>query len=443
MKNKLLLEELKRFNKIISYNPENPMINEDTQSSTIDKIIEKIKPLLPVSKYHNKYRASSLIQAILVDSGYCVYRGKKHGCDYIDGDFGSTTEESLKEFIGKKELTKDDTQILKASMENPNKKGSEVKIGPIKSYGDTINKYDKKIVQLEKNIKNSGIDLESLTPEFRQYFMDWFGFDRKLGITGEEIESDILKFIVSSEGGISDGPKDETAFAEAMRHPYNTLTKVLNYNGTDYTLTGGNLPKPTKSKIDSSSYSSEHWHTNKGIVYGYYEDNIGGKSSLETAKSWLNLSDQDVLDYYMKYFYDGSYSEKYDVINHFFGLAKWNSGPEGANILKNKVNSTFQKYGGIDGAIEKLGIPVFFDILNNLRIEQYMGYKNFETYGSGWLNSILNFYWYFKSKYIDPIADEAEDDMSMELYNMGIDDLEILNRIYDDNYDNNITDDLT
>jgi len=69
-----------------------------------------------------------------------------------------------------------------------------------------------------------------------------------------------------------------------------------------------------------------------------------------------------------------------------------------------------------------------------------MKYDKFETYGSGWLNSILNFYWYFKSKYIDPIADEAEDNMSMELYNMGIDDLETLNRIYDDN---NITDDLT
>lgn len=435
MKNKLLLEELKRFNKIISYNPENPMINENTESLEVDDIIEKIKPLLPVSKYHNKYRASSLIQAILVDSGYCVYGGK---CDYIDGDFGTTTEKSLEKFIGKKELTKDDTETLKTSMLDPYKKGNEVPLkNGVKNYSNTINKYEDKVIDIKNKINKDGIDLKILTPEFQQYFMDWFGFDRKLGITGEDIEKDILKFIVSSEGGISDGPNDETAFKEAMRYPYNTMTKVLNYGGDEHQLKGENLPKPTKSKIDSSSYSSEHWHTNKGIVYGYYADNIGS-DSLNTIKSWLNLSDEDVLNYYKDYFYDDTYSKKYDVINHYFGLIKWNSGAGGASQLKNKIKSTFQEYGGIDNAIDKLGLPVVFDILNNLRIEQYMGYKNFEVYGSGWINSILNFYWYFKSKYIDPIADEADDKMSLDLYNMDLDDLENLTNNMED-----ITDNLT
>ena len=107
---KQLREELKRFNQIINYSLGGErVIKEDTDIETevsfvpaeIDSLIEDLKEVTPISKSEHTYDSAALIQAILVDSGYCVH---SKTCDYIDGDFGGTTAKSLNKFIKRTSL---------------------------------------------------------------------------------------------------------------------------------------------------------------------------------------------------------------------------------------------------------------------------------------------------------------------------------------------------
>ena len=95
MKNKLLLEELKRFNKIIGYDPKNPMINEGTESESVNSIISKLKPDLPLNDSSDKIEAILLLQKTLVALGKL---NKSYGIDGdgVDGDFGGDTKNALK-----------------------------------------------------------------------------------------------------------------------------------------------------------------------------------------------------------------------------------------------------------------------------------------------------------------------------------------------------------
>lgn len=413
MKNKLLVEELNRFKRILNYDPKNPNLIESLEEETnvVDKIIDKLKPYLPISKKENKFLGSSLLQAILVDSGYCVYGGK---CNYIDGDFGTTTEKSLKEFLGKNEMLTDDVQVLKTNMLEPNKKGPL--LNKEKTYNTTIEKFEEKVEEKEKELKDKGIDLSGLSEEFKDYFMNWWKHDKKLNVSGDDIKKDILKYITKKEGGITDTTTDTASKGKYMPHKYDTKTNILTYDGKQYKLSGENLPEPTKSKIYKDSYSSDRWHTNRGAIWEYYIDKNGG-DTLDNAKNWLNFSDEDVYQYYIDNYFTDKYSSN-DLVNHFLGLVTWGSGPGGRNKLVKKVKESFKKYDGdIDSAIKSLGLPAVFDVLISLRLEQFIGY-NQPANTKGWVNSLLNFYFYFKQKYIDPIADKVSDDMSMELINM-------------------------
>jgi hypothetical protein len=412
MKNKLLLEELKRFNKIISYDPKNPLAEGvEDEVTNVERIVEKIKPYLPISKQNNKFLGSSLIQAILVDSGYCVYGGK---CDYIDGDFGTTTEKSLKDFIGKNSLDVEDTDILKSSMLDPNKKGELLKTE--KTYVGTIDKFNEKSVEKQEELKKKGFNLEGLTDEFKEYFLNWWKHDKKLDVSGDDLKNDILKYITKKEGGITDTTTDTASKGKYMPHKYDTKTRILTYDGKQHKLSGENLPKPTKSKIYDNSYSSDRWHTNRGAIWKYYIDKKGG-DTLENAKKWLNFSDEDVYNYYIDNYFSDKFSDN-DLVNHFLGLVTWGSGPGGRNKLVSNIKSYFENYGGdIDKAIKTIGLPAVFDVLISMRLEQFIGYNQPKNTG-GWVNSLLNFYYYFKDKYIKPIADEVSDDLSMDLINM-------------------------
>lgn len=412
MKNKLLLEELNRFNKIISYDPQNPLAEGvEDEVTNVESIIEKIKPYLPISKQNNKFLGSSLIQAILVDSGYCVYGGE---CDYIDGDFGTTTEKSLKDFIGKNSLDVEDTDILKSSMLDPNKKGELLKTE--KTYVGTIDKFNEKSVEKQEELKKKGFNLEGLTDEFKEYFLNWWKHDKKLDVSGDDLKNDILKYITKKEGGITDTTTDTASKGKYMPHKYDTKTRILTYDGKQHKLSGENLPKPTKSKIYDNSYSSDRWHTNRGAIWKYYIDKKGG-DTLENAKKWLNFSDEDVYNYYIDNYFSDKFSEN-DLVNHFLGLVTWGSGPGGRNKLVSNIKSYFEKYGGdIDKAIKTIGLPAVFDVLISMRLEQFIGYNQPKNTG-GWVNSLLNFYYYFKDKYIKPIADEVSDDLSQDLINM-------------------------
>jgi len=411
--NRLVNEELKRFKQIISYDPKNPNLMEslDRENIVVDKIINKIKPYLPISKKENKFLGSSLLQTILVDSGYCVYGGN---CGYIDGDFGTTTEESLKEFLGKNEITINDIETLKTNMLDPNKKGPL--LDKEKTYNATIEKFEKKVEERKKTLQNKGIDLSGLSDEFKDYFMNWWKHDKKLSVSGDDIKNDILKYIIKKEGGITDTTTDTASKGDKyMPHKYDTKTNILTYDGKEYTLSGENLPKPTKSKIYKDSFASDKWHTNRGAIWKYYMNKNGG-DTLENAKNWLNFSDEDVYQYYMDNYYTDEYSSN-DLVNHFLGLVTWGSGSGGRQKLLDKVKNLFKEYDGdIDKAIKSLGLPVVFDTLISLRLEQFIGYNQPEN-ARGWVNSLLNFYFYFKQKYIDTITDKVSDDVSAQLIN--------------------------
>ena len=112
-------------------------------NAAIESITSTLEDYLPISSDVDNYDGTTLLQKILVDSGYCVY---SNDCERIDGDFGGTTKKSLESFMGKTSL-KDNTDIeeLINSMEDPNK------IGPLKSeksYSNTLDSWDKIIYEL-------------------------------------------------------------------------------------------------------------------------------------------------------------------------------------------------------------------------------------------------------------------------------------------------------
>jgi len=125
------------------------LLVEDIYSNDVSIIIDGIGNYLPISQDVDNYDGTTLLQNILVDSGYCVYEGN---CDYIDGAFGGTTKKSLEKFIGKTSLdTSEDLSLLGDSMMNPNK------IGPlkeVKSYSETLGFLESMISQHKWFIDN-------------------------------------------------------------------------------------------------------------------------------------------------------------------------------------------------------------------------------------------------------------------------------------------------
>ena len=343
---------------------------------------------------------------ILVDAGYCVYSSP---CDYIDGDFGGTSEKSLEDFIGKKSLKTEDLTVLEDKMiEKVEEEG--------KSFVDTSNKVEDSIKRRDKKLKEKyGIHLEYLTPEMAEYFRKWFRHDKALDVTGEDIEKDIVKYISKKEGGMTDTGTDK-AESHYMPYEYDTENKILTYKGKKYKLTGKDLPPKTRSRKYGSKlnpkYSSDRWHTNRGIVWEYFSE--GKPDTVQTVIDWLNTSDEDLKDYYIKKYYNDKYSSN-DLVNHFFALVKWGSGDAKfgpTNLQKRILEKTDS--GSIDEAIEKLGLPVVFDLMVKERGDQFhnMGQKQNEK---GWMNSLVNFHYYFYEKYIKPIADQVPDEVSDEI----------------------------
>lgn len=412
---KQLREELKRFKQIINYNLGGErVIKEDTDIETevsfvpaeIDSLIEDLSEVTPISKNRHTIDSATLIQAILVDSGYCVH-GKT--CNYIDGDFGGTTAKSLKKFIGKTSLNNDDLETLEDEMV---KKAVEED----KSYVGTKEKAEKSKKDLYEKM---GIHLEYLTPKMAKYFRKYFRDNKKLKVTGEDPEEDIVNYIVKKEGGLTDTGTDR-AKTKNLKDWFNTETQILKKSGKNYKLNTPNL-EPTlskyyKKKNDIDTYNSVHWHTNKGIVYKYYNTNMNGNNSRDTIENWFNLDKEGVRQYYLDFYFDTvkNYSS-YPIINHFFAIVKWGSGSgsSGPQALKTKILAK-TKSKTIDESIEKIGLPAFFDLMTKERGKQFLkiGDKNNER---GWMNSLVNFHYYFYDKYMKPIADQVDDETSEEI----------------------------
>jgi len=136
MKNKLLLEELKRFNKIIGYDPKNPMINEDTESESVNSIISKLKPDLPLNDTSDKIEAILLLQKTLVALGKL---NKSYGIDGdgVDGDFGNDTKNALKNTINSTELSDNNVNQFEGVLEKNKSKITNV----ISDYETFIEKF--------------------------------------------------------------------------------------------------------------------------------------------------------------------------------------------------------------------------------------------------------------------------------------------------------------
>jgi hypothetical protein len=412
---KQLREELKRFNQIINYDLGGErVIKEDTDIETevsfvpaeIDYLIEDLSEVTPISKDRHTINSATLIQAILVDSGYCVH-GKT--CDYIDGDFGGTTAKSLKKFIGKTSLKNDDLETLENEMV---KKAVEED----KSYVGTKEKAEKSKKDLYEKM---GIHLEYLTPKMAKYFRKYFRDNKKLKVTGEDPEEDIINYIVKKEGGLTDTGTDR-AKTKNLKDWFNTETQILKKSGKNYKLNAPNL-EPTlskyyKKKNGIKTYNSDHWHTNKGIVYKYYNTNMNGNNSIDTIENWFNLDKEDVRQYYLDFYFDNvkNYSS-YPIINHFFAIVQWGSGtgPSGPKALKTKLLAK-TKSKTIDEAIEKIGLPAFFDLMTKERGKQFLNIGD-KANERGWMNSLVNFHYYFYDKYMKPIADQVDDETSEEI----------------------------
>lgn len=145
MKNKLIYEELKRFNQILNYDPEN-LLNE-SESKISDDIIEKLEPSLPLSNVSSDLEPIILLQKTLVDLGKL---NKSYGIngDGVDGDFGIDTERALEKTISSKSLTENNLDNFKGVLEE-----NEDKVK------NTISEYD---IFLEKFMKQAGVSLEYL-----------------------------------------------------------------------------------------------------------------------------------------------------------------------------------------------------------------------------------------------------------------------------------------
>ena len=148
MKNKLLLEELKRFNKIIGYDPKNPMINEVTNSKSVNSIIGKLKPYLPLNDRSDKIEAILLLQKTLVALGKL---NKSYGLDGdgVDGDFGNDTKNALKNTIKSTELTD----------ENVNK-FEDVLVNNVSKISNVISNYE---TFIEKFKEMGGVSVDYMT----------------------------------------------------------------------------------------------------------------------------------------------------------------------------------------------------------------------------------------------------------------------------------------
>lgn len=416
---KQLKEELRRFNQIMNYSLEGKnIINEVSDVETeimyvapeINALIEELSDLTPISRTDEVFNSVVLLQSILVDSGYCVH-GKV--CGKLDGDFGDTTEKSLNKFINRTSLNAEDLDILEDSMV---KKATEEG----KSYVNTKQKAVERIAQRELDFKEKyNIDLNNITPEMKDYFLKWFRHNKALKVTGENVEDDIVNYIIKKEGGLTDTPTDR-AKTKNLKDWFDTKTRILKKSGANYKLSTPNL-KPTlskyyykKDKIDT--YNSNHWHTNKGIVYTYYNTNMGGNNSVESIENWFNLSDEDVRQYYLKFYFDAvkNYSS-HPLINHFFAIVNWGSGngSRGYSKLREKILKKTDSET-IDEAVEKLGLPVFFDLLIKERGKQFRSIKDKNNEG-GWMNSLINFHFFFYEKYLKPIVDDVDDVISQEI----------------------------
>jgi len=425
---KQLREELKRFNQIINYSLGGErVIKEDTDIETevsfvpaeIDSLIEDLSEVTPISASEHNFDSAALLQAILVDSGYCVH---PRTCDYIDGDItkGGTTETSLKDFIKKTSLKNEDLEILENEMVK-----KAVEEG--KSYVGTKERVKEAKKRKDKKFRKMGIHLEYLTPEMAEYFRKWYGHNKALTVGGVDVEKDMVNYIVKKEGGMSDA-KTDRAHNKNMPYEYDTENKILTYKGKKYKLSGEDLPEKTKSKRYGSkknpSYSSDFWHTNRGVMWDYFKDKGGKPDSLDTIKDWLNFSEEDLYDYYMDNYYRDKYSEN-DLINHFFALVRWGSGNKstGPDALEKKLLKKFDT-NSIDEAIDEVGLPVFFDIMVKERGKQFLSIMDPDNPSQpspnrgGWMNSLINFHYYFYEKYIKPIADQVDDETSEEIVNV-------------------------
>ena len=136
MKNKLLIEELKRFNKIIGYDPKNPMINEDTESVISKEIVDKLKPDLPLNDTSDTIESILLLQKTLVALGKL---NKSYGIDSdgVDGDFGNDTKNALITTINSKELSDDNINRFEGVLEKNKSKITNI----LTDYEDFIKRF--------------------------------------------------------------------------------------------------------------------------------------------------------------------------------------------------------------------------------------------------------------------------------------------------------------
>jgi len=406
---KPLTETLKRFNEILKYDVSGISLIRESEEDIITTLSDKIKTYTPLKKGGGKFVGTSLLQAILIDSGFCVNKKK---CDKIDGDFGTTTQTALNNFIGKNNLVKDDVEILKTKMVEKSKEG--------KSYSTTEDKMDVAVEVRRDELKNVGVGEKYLKDDniLKDKYLDYWRHDKRLDISGEDIEKDMLSYISKKEGGITDDPRDTNPAKYPCPHEYNTDTHILMYKGEHFKpmkvkLIGEGLPEPTKSKIYKDSYASNKWHTNRGIVWKTWKSirqAQGIQDEYKNVINWFNMTDKNVWDVYYYGFFKPQIIDKgnetsSDLLNHFLAVVAWGSGGGGFQKLLTIVNDLFKElgYDNIDDAIEGLGLSLVFDHIINKRAEQFLSYKNADVYGGGWVNSALNFHKYFANKYIKPV----------------------------------------
>jgi len=114
MKNRLLYEELKRFNEILKYDPAHTL--NEGESKISNDIVEKLKPSLPLNTNSSELESIILLQKTLVDLGKL---NKSYGIngDGVDGDFGGDTQNALVATVSDTSLTKNNIDKFKDVLE--------------------------------------------------------------------------------------------------------------------------------------------------------------------------------------------------------------------------------------------------------------------------------------------------------------------------------------
>ena len=367
---------------------------EQAEITGSNPVTDELIKNAPIAKGDPSKKKVGLLQELLRKAGLLKGTGGplKNG---VDGDFGGGTERALTGFIGKPTIEKGDAELLNTKIADKGIDQKEV-LKNWEIFGNAIG-----LVMTDQGV------LQDL---YNKYYSKKTGFPTPSG----SLRDDVVSYIYFKEGGITDDQDDSGPASDPMPFTYDTSTKKLTDSKGKTVTLSGLVPSKTKSTV-TGTYSSDKWHTNRGVTWGAWKGKSSG-SDIEKAKSWLSIDKEAVAKKYFDSYFTPAMSEiggatNSELANHFIGMVKWGSGNT-YGYMKNYLNPALKQAGirktgkdGINEALAKLGEKKTLDIMTKARLDNFEGIgkasPSKQKYVKGWSNSSLNFHNTFVNNYAD------------------------------------------